>query len=91
MTSAFETPPEGAPHSTEDASRAKDICTAIVTDTEVTGDLDSDIQKILRDIHRTIVNIQVTINLIQSAPSCITDKSLQEYHGNNWAQAYREV
>lgn len=57
----------------------------------MSGYITSEIKKVLKDIHSTIGNIQVTISRFQSSPSSITYKALQEEHVNIWAQAYREV
>lgn len=69
----------------------KDIGDTEVMSTEATGDLRTDIQKVLRRIHSAIGNSQVTITRMQSAPSWLTHKALTEEHNNNWATAYEEI
>lgn len=64
--------------------------TEIGTDIQ-TGDIRSDRQKIMREIHGVIGNTQVTLSKLECAPSWMTAKALQEEHDNNWAEAYIEV
>lgn len=75
----------------QNEGKAKDIGTTTITERQMTGDMGSDIQKVLRDLHGVIGNAQVTISRMQSAPSWVTEKALNEEHDNNWDKAYREV
>lgn len=73
------------------AGTTKDVGQTVIADTEMIGDLESDVQKVLTDIHNAIGNKQVTISKLQLAPSWITTRALKEEHDNNWAEAYREI
>lgn len=57
----------------------------------VTGDLNSDIQRVLRDLNGAIGNRQVTMSRLQSVPSWIKHKYLLEENDRHWSQADHEV
>lgn len=58
---------------------------------DATGDIKSDQERILRDIHGIIRNAQVILNKLECAPSWITTNALQQDHDDNWADSYVEV
>lgn len=69
----------------------KDIGYTDIKERAMKGDLASDQQTFLRDIHRIIGNSQVSIMLMKSAPSWVTNKDLDDGHNNNWQTVYYEV
>lgn len=70
---------------------SKDIGATEISEGIIDKDLGSDKQMVLRDIHSVIGNAQVTISRMQSAPSWVTTKALEEEHHDNWRTAYYEV
>lgn len=69
----------------------EDIMDTDITQRDMTGDLGSDQQKFLLDIHSVIGKTKFTITRMQYAPSCITTKASEDEHHDNWRTAYYEV
>lgn len=89
--SSTNTPSNEVRKERHDKRTDKDIGGTIIGTDDVNGDLMSDEQKVLKEVHAAIGNSQVTLNKLESAPSWITDKSLKEEHAANWEDAYFEV
>lgn len=58
---------------------------------EVTGQIESDVQKILRQLHKSIGNSTVAVNRLDSTPPWLINKALKEEHHNNSVDSYHEV
>lgn len=69
----------------------KDIGDTDMEDSQFIGDLESDQQKVLRNVHGMIGGRQVMLNELECAPSWLTGKALEKEHEENWADAYYEV
>lgn len=72
--------------------KTKDIGdTKVDNSSSFVGELESDQQKVLRQVHGMIGGRQVMLNELECAPSWLTGKALLKEHDENWADAYYEV
>lgn len=69
----------------------KDIGNTEIRMEAVIGDLTSNEQKILTNLHNKIGNSTVTLNKLQGIPPWVTYKAITNEHDNNWTDAYYEV
>lgn len=69
----------------------KDIGMTHVTEGKHVGDLMSDLEKVLQDMHRAIDNSQMTSQRLEASPSWVIEMALKAEHDDNWRGAYTEV
>lgn len=69
----------------------KDLEDVTVIADGVVGDLTSDVQTVLDDMHAMIGGDQVTIGKVEGSPSLIIRSALQEEHDNNWKHESIEI